>query len=134
MYAGIKIASGHVTLTWIGGQRNEQEQKEIQKDVDKIKQLGPITFQFDEWVTLGKPDEIKQGNGKKARKCHVVDEKMNDVLQTFHRKWYFHEQGEDESRKERQLFHITVGKMSFEEIDKLDKVSSDQLFVKGLSV
>lgn len=134
MWIGLQVGKteAHVTITWLGKhQRSNQELEELKIDVENLKKLCPIVLKFGEWATFGKPEDIKKGAGILVRKCKIVDEKQAQAFLSFHKKWYHHEQGEDEERKSRQSFHVSVSlKLSEQEIAKFDEAECNNIFFK----
>lgn len=133
-WVGLKVgdSKAHVTVTWLGKHEKSSEfLEELNKDLATLKQsCATIILKFGEWTIFGKSKEIDQGRGLMVRKCEVVDEKQAQLLNEFHKKWYHHEDGEAEERKSRQSLHVSVGKMTKQEIDELDVVECDTLFLK----
>jgi hypothetical protein len=66
---------------------------------------------------LGPPARVAEGKGVKVRKLVVLDDKLNEAVQAFHRRWYCFSEGEAEERKTRTILHISVGKHGVTESD-----------------
>jgi len=155
-WIGLRLDGGaHLTLTWFGANRTQEELKEIKADLEALRAVIPgrtVRVKFGDWHVLGKPDDIKNGKGLEARRCAIiepVDGPVNQAIQAFHKKWYHHEEGEAEERKDRTALHMTTGtkidnsvphavlhmpagkgRMSKEDISALDEVIIDGVFMK----
>jgi hypothetical protein len=112
-YVAIKIpgTDAHMSITWLGKFKTEDELKEIHKDLNNCLTLKEedsktqmhIEF-LDTWKILGKPEDIKRGKGVEARIVKVHPQELESNLIKFHKKWYHHEDGEAEERKLRPQF------------------------------
>ena len=92
-----------ITVTWLGA-KSEEELDRIHADL--LRTLGSIPaiqmrFVDTKLIQLGRVG---------ARWCVPLNHEVDDIIQKFHRANYFHEEGEDEERKHRVRFHVTVGK------------------------
>jgi hypothetical protein len=92
-----------ITATWLGA-KTEDEFQHIHADLQRT--LGSIPAIRMRFVDT----KLIQMGRVGARWCVPLDHEVDDLLQKFHRSHYFHEDGEDEERKFRVRFHVTVGK------------------------
>lgn len=127
----------HMTITWMGCP-SEDKILEIERDVYHLQtELSGIVYDpaytgkmeivfLDEWETLGKPDDIKAGKGVEVRRCAITDPRLVEMIHAFHLRWYHHEAGEDEARKTKIRFHVSVSsKITREELAALKRVPLD---------
>ena len=103
------VVAAHVTATWLGHVTPTRLQ-DIVKDLRTLSaSLQGLAFRFgEEWLTLGPPEEIKAGKGVLVRKCALENSTQEGALREFYHKYYLHEHGEDDKRKEGPRFHVTV--------------------------
>lgn len=128
----LELAKAHITLTWLGKVDAEQL-KQIIKDLEElIVKIKSMTLKFGSFKVLGKPEDIEAGKGLTTRVCVLEEADLMDIILPFYKKHYFHEAGEDEARKVKPTFHITVNEKAPKEIvEKLDKVKVNSIFVKA---
>lgn len=126
------LDKAHISLTWLGKPSKEVFDNLIQDLMEFGKSNPLIEFEFGEFDIYGKPEEIANKRGLQVRKCKVTDPKIYEKLLQLHLKYYYHEEGEAEERKSRPSFHVTVGKMSKEDIEKLTTVRASSIYVKEL--
>lgn len=123
---------GHITITWVG-QRDANELVKIIEDIDKMGEALfhlNTTLKLDEWKQLGKPADIAVGKFTDARLCHVDDEVVK-LLEVFHKKWYYHEDGEAPERKDKITLHISASeKASKDRLSKIKEIVPEKLFIK----
>lgn len=131
-WIGLELnGKSHITITWLGN-RTPDELKRIEEDVEAVKKLMPVTVVLTDYNTYGKPEDIKKGKGITIRKAVIEEKEAYEALQSLHRKWYFPNPGEAEERKLRQSYHVTVGKVTREEIDGYTRFvcTAGDLFIK----
>lgn len=107
-----------ITLTWLGPVANLWGFTALNEYVKVVKKFHefPIAMQFvgTDFTRLGSPAEIAAGRGVDARLAVFDSDRVSPLLKPAldkkHSEWYYHEKGEDEARKHRILFHVTIGK------------------------
>ena len=109
----------HITLTWLGP-RTQAELNQIWAEVATTIP-AKLSFEFpvpSVWRTFGKPADIAVGRGVQVRPCKPVDGESQ--LVELHHRWYYHQEGEAEERKDRPSWHLTAkSAQDKEQIDKL---------------
>ena len=122
--------SCHITVTWLG-KITMEKLEDLCQDLSNVTKL-PLLIKFNNFDTLGKPEDIAKGRGLLVRKCELLDKKYQSQLLEFHKKWYYHEEGEAEERKTNVKYHVTVspGKISKEVLEQLSEVSCTDIYIK----
>lgn len=134
-WVGINIpgTNAHMTLAWCGFLTDEKL-TELKHQVKLLKlklQECKCQIEFlDQWKTFGKDEDIKQGRGVQVRLCRVLPEFLNVDLLEFYKQWYHHDVGEPEEKRHKPNYHVTLGKISREDLEKLTIVDGTDIFVK----
>lgn len=139
-YIGLKIGGeAHMTLVFLGipSMENliliENDLKVMKEKINNIINEGKFELKFlDEWKTFGNTEDIAAGLGVRVRKCKLLNNEIQTIFLEFYKKYYFHAEGEAEERKLGPQYHVTVGKISREQLEQMDIVnlSVNDIFLK----